>query len=55
MIAYANQPQRADLAEFPPEVLDGLNQLVQAVGFARDTDSPLWEFAVEVERSWRWA
>ena len=50
MITFANHSRRADLAEFSPEVLDGLDQLARSVDYARELDSPLWDFAVEIER-----
>ena len=38
------------MAQFVPEVRHGLDQLLRAVDYARDLDSPLWDFAVEIER-----
>jgi hypothetical protein len=50
VISFASHSLKADLAEFSPEVLNGLNQLARAVDYAWDLDSPLWDFAVEIDR-----
>ena len=50
MIGLASQPRKADLAQFAPEVRHGLDQLLRALDYARDLGSPLWDFAVEIER-----
>ena len=42
--------RKADLAQFSPEVQRGLDQMARAVDYAHDLDSPVWDFAVEIER-----
>ncbi len=49
MISLANHSTKAD-SKFAPAVLAGMNELARAVEYARDLDSPLWDFAVEMER-----
>ena len=50
MIGLASQSPNAGLAQLPPEIRCGLDQLARAFGYAEDLDSPRWDFAVEIER-----
>ena len=50
MVHPPTEFQKGDLAQFAPEVRQGLDQLARAFDYAQGSNSPLWDFAVELER-----